>query len=96
MVWSGDGREIIPSALHSTGANPHALSAMQEVTLTFDLMVCNVTVTSARSDLHRLNHKYKKNQKERESLCGGRPVSDTPLASLLRAPVPTAMLFAGR
>jgi len=46
------------------GVNPYAVFAKHEVLHMFGPMVCNVTITSAHSDLHGLNHKYDTNPKE--------------------------------
>lgn len=79
LVWSVDCRgwdlaeQIISSVLHSTGVNPYALVVKQKIILMFNVMAYNVTIISACSDLHGLNHKYNKKPKEIQNLHGGRP-----------------------
>lgn len=59
-----------------------SIFANQEVIMILDPVVCNVSITSAHSDLHRVNHEYNENTKDYKRMCGGRPGSDTPVTLL--------------
>lgn len=55
--------QIILLILPSMGESHGSLVAKQGVTLMLDLVVCNVSITSAHSDLHGVNHKCNENTK---------------------------------
>lgn len=59
-----------------------SIFANQEVIMILDPVVCNVSITSAHSDLHRVNHEYNENTKDSRRMYGGRPGFDTPVTLL--------------
>lgn len=81
LIWFG---QVIVGIGFSRADNPFdftlhgSLFAKQKVILTLDPVVCNVSVTSAHSDLQGVNSEYNENMKGSKRMCGARPGSDTP------------------